>query len=56
MDSFQISNTAEDRADVSIHDFHFRVVRDVEATRGSVECDVIPVFFAAGCSAEFVFL
>jgi len=33
MDSFQISNTAEDRAAVSIHDLHFRVVRDVEATR-----------------------
>src|SRR5882762_2670166 len=56
MDSLQIRNTAEDRAAVSIHDLHFRVVRDVETTRGSIERDVVPVFFAAGRSAEFVFL
>src|SRR5260370_451316 len=56
MDSFQIRNTADDRATVSIHDFDFRVVRDEETTRGRIECDVVPVFFAAGRSAELVFL
>ena len=54
MDSLQIRNTAEDCAAVRIHDLHFRVVRDVETTRGSIERDVVPVFFAAGGSAEFV--
>src|SRR3981189_1102710 len=56
MDSLQVRNTAEDCARVRIHDLHFRVVRDVEATHGSIKRDVVPVFFAAGRSAEFVFL
>src|SRR5260370_7966923 len=56
MDSFQIRNTADDRATVSIHDFAFRVVRDEETTRGRIECDVVPAFFAAGRSPELVFL
>src|SRR5712664_1957308 len=56
MDPFQIRNTADDRATVSIHNFHFRVVRDVKTTRGSIERDVVPVFFSARGSAEFIFL
>src|SRR5882762_5647283 len=53
---FQIRNTADDRAAVSLHDLHFRVVRDVETTRGGIECNVVPVFLAARGSAEFIFL
>src|SRR6266404_9023549 len=56
MNSPQITDTSDDRAAVGIHDLHFRVVRDVETTRGSIECDVVPVFLAARRSAEFVFL
>src|SRR5437879_7554209 len=53
---FQIRYTADDRAAVSIHDLYFRVVRDEEATRGGIECDVVPVFLAPGRSAEVVSL
>ena len=56
MHSFQIRNTADDRAGVRIHDFDFRVVRDVETASGSIKCDVVPVFSGAGRSTEFVFL
>ena len=56
MNSFQIWNISDDRAAISIHDLHFRVVRDVETARGSIECDVVPVFLATGRSAELVFL
>src|SRR5712691_2130968 len=56
MHSFQIRDTANDRAAVGVHDSHFGVVRDVETARRGVKCDVIPVFFFAGRSAEFVFL
>src|SRR6266849_9103958 len=56
MHSFQIRNAADDRTGVRIYDFDFRVVRDVETASGSIECDVVPVFFAAGGSAQVVFL
>jgi len=53
--SLSNQDTADDRAAVSIHDLYFRVVADVETTRGGIECDVSSIP-CRGCSAEFVFL
>src|SRR6266566_407330 len=55
MHAFQIRDTANGRAAIGVHDFHFGVVRNVETACGGVKCDVIPVFLSAGRSAKFVF-
>src|SRR4029077_6108522 len=55
VDPFQIRNTAERRAAVRIDHLHLGVVRNVEAPRGRIKRNVIPILLAARRRAEVVF-
>jgi len=55
VDPFQIRDAAHHRAAVGVDHLDFRVVRNVEVSRGRIKCDVVPILLAAWWRAEVVF-